>query len=225
LEAALSNANEARKVVFELFQDLDRFSLEDYQPLSDVDEGKARILEFVRTAVPDAGGTFEQVGTDRYRVGMPEDAAPRLCTLDRDLAQQDDSIELLGIDHPVVSCLALTLCELPPTSIGVSVRLGIDRPGVVTIWQVQVYEQGNESGTHIIPIAAGFDGKRAPSLEKSYGDAFRAAPAPSLLEPASRSDLLGNAIEPMLVREINHRGLASPDGGYSSKLLAWVEVV
>ena len=39
LEAAVSNANEARQVVFELFQDLDRFSLEDYQPLSDVTEG------------------------------------------------------------------------------------------------------------------------------------------------------------------------------------------
>jgi superfamily II DNA/RNA helicase len=32
LEAALSNASEARKVVFELFQDLDGFSLDDYKP-------------------------------------------------------------------------------------------------------------------------------------------------------------------------------------------------
>ena len=33
LEAAVSNADEARKVVYELFQDLDRFSLDDYAPL------------------------------------------------------------------------------------------------------------------------------------------------------------------------------------------------
>src|SRR5439155_25341475 len=32
VEAALANASEARKVVFELFQDLDSFSLEDYKP-------------------------------------------------------------------------------------------------------------------------------------------------------------------------------------------------
>ena len=36
LEAALSNASEARKVVFELFQDLDRFSLDDYKPFADI---------------------------------------------------------------------------------------------------------------------------------------------------------------------------------------------
>ena len=36
LEAALSNSREARQVVFDLFQDLDGFSLDDYKPFSDV---------------------------------------------------------------------------------------------------------------------------------------------------------------------------------------------
>ena len=35
VEAALSNADEARKVIFELFQDLEGFSLEDYRPFAD----------------------------------------------------------------------------------------------------------------------------------------------------------------------------------------------
>ncbi len=39
LEAAMSNATEARKVVFELFQDLDGFSLEDYKPFANVEAG------------------------------------------------------------------------------------------------------------------------------------------------------------------------------------------
>lgn len=38
LEAALHNAKQAREVVFELYQDLERFSLEDYRPLSNVAE-------------------------------------------------------------------------------------------------------------------------------------------------------------------------------------------
>ena len=42
LEAALTNASEARNVVFELFQDLDRFSLDDYQQFSDTTEGMGR---------------------------------------------------------------------------------------------------------------------------------------------------------------------------------------
>jgi len=137
----------------------------------------------------------------------------------------DDRIELLGIDHPAVSRLVQTLCNLPPTKIGASVRMGLDQLGVVTVWQVQVYGKGSESGTHIIAIAADTSGKRVPSLEKRYAEAFRAAPAPAHLEPAARERLLHDNIEPMLVREINHRGLSTPEGGYSSKLLAWLEVV
>ncbi len=225
LEAALSNANEARRVVFELFQDLDRFSLEDYRPLSDVDASKLRIVEFLRAAVPVAGGTFEQAGPDRYHLGMPGDAAPHLCTLDRDLAQEDERIELLGIDHPVVSRLVQTLCAIPPSRIGVSVRMGIDVPGVLTVWQVQVYGKANESGTHILPIAADVTGKRVPALEKRYSEAFRARPSSTGIPPETRAEMLHKTIEPMLVREITHRGLSTLEGGYSSKLLAWMEVV
>lgn len=225
LEAALSNADEARKVVFELFQDLERFSLEDYRPLSDVDASKTRIIDFLRSAVPMAGGTFAQMGPDRYQIGLPEEAAPHLCTFDRDLAQEDDRIELLGIDHPVVSRMVQALCSLPPTKIGASVQMGLDQAGVVTVWQVQVYGKGNESGTHIISIAVDISGKRVPSLEKRYPEIFRAAPVPAHLEPVARERLLHDIIEPTLEREINHRGLSNPDGGYSSKLLAWLEVV
>jgi hypothetical protein len=39
LETALANAREARAVVFDLFQDLEGFSLDDYRPFSDVSTG------------------------------------------------------------------------------------------------------------------------------------------------------------------------------------------
>src|SRR5205814_5047529 len=55
LEAALSNASEARKVVFELFQDLESFSLEDYKPFSDVGAGMDRIVRFLSVAIEDLG--------------------------------------------------------------------------------------------------------------------------------------------------------------------------
>jgi len=58
LEQALSNASEARNVVYELFQDLDSFSLDDYQPFSDTSEGMNEIVRFVRTAVEDGGQNF-----------------------------------------------------------------------------------------------------------------------------------------------------------------------
>ena len=225
LEAALSNADEARKVVYELFQDLDRFSLEDYRPLSDVDASKTRIANFLRSAIPVIGGSFEQVDAEHCLIGLPEDTTPHTCTLNRDLAQEDDRLELLGIDHPITERLIHALAEIPPESIGTSVCMGLGRPGAVTVWQVQVYGKGNESGTHIIAIAADTAGRRIPSLEKRHAEVFQATPAPSHLDPAERERLLHECIEPMLLREISHRGLSSPDGGYSSKLLAWVEVV
>ena len=53
LEAALSNAREAREVVFDLFQDLEGFSLEDYKPFSDVTTGMDRLIHFLSAAVAD----------------------------------------------------------------------------------------------------------------------------------------------------------------------------
>jgi len=102
--------------------------------------------------------------------------------------------------------------------------MGLDQPSVVTVWQVQVYGKANESGTHIIPIAVTTTGKRVPSLEKQYSEAFRASPASPHLDPTARDGLLHEHIEPMLQREITPRGISTPEGGYSSKLLAWREV-
>ncbi len=53
LEAALSNASEAREVVFELFQDLEGFSLDDYKPFSDVSSSLDRLVRFLSVAVVD----------------------------------------------------------------------------------------------------------------------------------------------------------------------------
>src|SRR5690606_27621715 len=58
LEQALSNASEARNVVYELFQDLDGFSLDDYQPFSDTSEGMDQIVRFVRSAAEEDGMSF-----------------------------------------------------------------------------------------------------------------------------------------------------------------------
>lgn len=224
LEAALSNANEARKVVFELFQDIDRFSLDDYRPLANVDSSKDRIVEFIRAAIPVAGGTFTAEGTNSFHISMPRESSPQLYTLDRDLAQSDERYELLGIDHPLLNHLIQHLCNIPPLQLGAAVHLDLATPGVLTVWLVQIFGKGSESSSHIIPIASDITGKRIPFYEKRYSEAFKASPSSSSINFAERMELLRNAIEPMLMREINHRGLISPDGGYSSKLIAWLEV-
>ena len=46
LEVALENARTARQVVFELFQDLDTFRLDDYKQFEDSGKGMERLLRF-----------------------------------------------------------------------------------------------------------------------------------------------------------------------------------
>ena len=48
LEVAISNANLARQVVFELFQELDRFNLGDYKKFDDQGRGMRRLVSFCR---------------------------------------------------------------------------------------------------------------------------------------------------------------------------------
>ena len=68
--AALSNANEARQVVFNLFQDLEGFSLDDYKPFSDLKPGLDRVLEFLRAALTAEGKRLE-AGDGRTRFRSP----------------------------------------------------------------------------------------------------------------------------------------------------------
>ena len=44
----MNNATEAKKAVSELFQELNRFSLDDYKPISDVESGLKKIETFVK---------------------------------------------------------------------------------------------------------------------------------------------------------------------------------
>lgn len=223
LEAAMSNASEARKVVFELFQDLDTFSLDDYKPLADIDASKARIFDFLNQALKVNGGFIKEIDEKRFVVALDEKSAPVPCTLDRDLAQNDEALGLMGIDHPVLTALTQTWRNAPANTIGAAAILGIESPAVLTVWLVQSFGKGTDSGTHVLPIAVDREGKRVPSLEKRYRECFGAPAGDPVLELNERGKILHEFLEPTLQRELGHRGIASPEKGYSTELLAWLE--
>jgi superfamily II DNA or RNA helicase len=224
LEAAVSNANEARKVVFELFQDLDRFSLDDYQPFANIDASKQRILGFLRSALEADRGSVEPVGADCFRVTSPEQAEPLVFTLDRDVAQRDERVQLMGLDHPIMVRLLKRWRSQQPELLGVATAATNGTPrGVLTVWSVEAFG-GPSSSTHVIPIAVDLSGQRIPSLEKRYSEAFAGTHLESRLDVVARKQLYRDFVEPALQRELGHRGLAGPSGGHSTELLAWVEV-
>lgn len=65
LEAAMSNSREARQVVFNLFQDLDGFSLDDYKPFSDVSSSLDRIVRFLSAALLERQQKLVRIGTNQ----------------------------------------------------------------------------------------------------------------------------------------------------------------
>jgi superfamily II DNA or RNA helicase len=224
LEAAMSNAREARKVVFELFQDLDGFSLDDYKPLADIEESKSRIVDFIRTAVAGDGGSFQQIDKHRFELSVDSNSSPIICTLDRDLAQEDDRLALIGIDHPITNRLSEYWKNALPDILGATATIGLGQPTVLSVWLVQSFGIGPDKGTYLVPIAMDQEGSRVPSLEKQYRECLRAPAGQGLFDLSDRSNLLHQHIEPTLQRELNYRGISSPERGYSTELLAWIEV-
>ncbi|MEQ9453411.1 MAG: helicase-related protein [Phycisphaeraceae bacterium] len=226
LEAAMSNANEARQVVFELFQDLDGFSLNDYEPLADIDASKARLRSFLLASLEHDGGRIAEIDADRFRIEGVPGYDGFVFTLNRDLAQLDEGLELLGVDHPMVNTQLKRWRDLGPEELGTVATMTGDEPEVVlSIWFVQSLGRAEETSSHIVPIAVDREGNRVPSIEKRCAEVFWASSASPSLDSTSRSALLADRLEPVLERELKHRGIAKISGGHTSELIAWIECV
>ncbi|NCC28801.1 MAG: hypothetical protein EOM22_11820, partial [Gammaproteobacteria bacterium] len=64
-----------------------------------------------------------------------------------------------------------------------------------------------------------------PELKRTREELEARTPAAHpVLKPSERIDLMHRHIEPTLQRELSYRGIASPEKGYASELVAWVEV-
>lgn len=224
LEAAMSNAREARKVVFELFQDLDRFSLDDYKPLADIDESKARISSFVQAAIEEEGGSLRWLDKNRFELITDTNSPPATYTLDRELAQENENLALMGIDHPITNRLSRRWQAADLSSLGAAVNLELGESAVLSLWLVQSFGTGPDAGSHLVPIAVNKEGKRIPSVEKQYRDCFKPPAGRPQFDQPARTALLHEHIEPTLQRELSYRGIASPERGHSTELVAWVEL-
>jgi hypothetical protein len=224
LEAALSNAAEARQVVFELFQDLDRFSLDDYQQFSDTSEGMGEIVGFLRAALGEDERSLADAegGLLVVQGGESGQKEVRLTTArEESLARSD--VELLGLDHPLVVEYMARFRALPAQDVGVRVRAGDHRTGVLSLWHVTTQGERGELRTTILPLAVDFQGQRIPSWERQIDGTFQRPPATGGERPGPH--LLAQILEPMLQRELLHRGFVGERRGYDARLIGWVEVV
>ena len=136
LEVAMTNANLARQVVFELFQELDRFNLGDYQKFDDAGRGMQRLVGFIARAARLKGERFDQDSATGWR--LARDGEPEMVfTTDRDAALQEETLQLVGLEHPVVQLFLRTHAATGPGKRALAGKLnGLTGSGVLTFWKV-----------------------------------------------------------------------------------------
>jgi hypothetical protein len=223
LEAALSNAREAREVVFDLFQDLEGFSLDDYKPFSDVTTAMDRLIHFLSAAVADRQQRVVKVDDTTYDLQTNDGRRLARFTIDREIATSRDDIDLLGLDHRLMQDELGRWRSLPPEEIGISVRDGAEAPLLLSFWLVESSTGNGERRVAVQIIGVKPDGTRVPAAERQADRYLQATPAAPAFTLDQRHQLFQAAVEPTLQRELKHKGGANGAGSYSATLIGYVE--
>jgi hypothetical protein len=224
LEAALSNSREARQVVFDLFQDLDGFSLDDYKPFSDVSSSLGRLVRFLSAAVADRQQRMVKVDDETYDLVSAGGASQIRFTMNRDTATSRDNLELMGLDHPFVQEELGRWRSLAPEELGITVKGDVDALVLLSLWLVETSTGNGERRVVVQAIAVKQDGTRVPAVERHCENYLQSQTIKSKLSAEQRIKLFSQVVEPTLQRELKHKGTANGDGSYSAELIGYVEI-
>ena len=226
LETAMSNAVEARRVVFELFQDLDGFRLDDYKAMGNPEEGMEALVRFVADAASAEGDTFTRRSDKLFTWINKDNQTEVLLTTERELSLQKENIQLLGLDHPLVSSYLRKFRELPPEELGLRVQSPDGTEGVFAAWAVEGRGDKGQIKRMIITLGVDGEGRRHVAWERQPEQLWRSQVSNKNGRQADKKlAALRNSLEPMLQRELEHRGLGKGSRGFEAKLIAWVETV
>ncbi len=223
LKVALEHAKEARSVVWELFQDLDGFNLDDYRPYSDVSAGLDRLARFLRVDLDNQHQALVRVDPTTLEVRSHDGKPVLRFTTDRDAARSRDDVDLLGLDHPMVQEALARHGDADPAGIGASVRGEGDGPAAVSWWLVEAQGTGGERTARVVTLAVDGQGVRRAPLERRADELFLREAACGAFSLQTRVSLVHEHIEPMLHRELQHRGVVPDGGGFRAELVGWLE--
>jgi SNF2 family DNA or RNA helicase len=188
VEAALANASVARKVVYDLFQDLEGFRLDDYRPFADTRESMERLVRFLAAAIADQGRKLRRLEAGTYEILNAEQERLLLFTTDRERAKESEGLDLLGLDHFVVQNARQRWAALQPEESGLAISDGLG-PAVLTWWLITAHGKEGAMTTWMRPIAVDLQGHRLPHIERR-GEAFlEAEPAQPFMKIEHRTSL------------------------------------
>lgn len=223
LEAALSNSQEARLVVFDLFQDLDGFSLDEYKPFSDVSSSLDRLVTFLSTAVADRQQKLVKVDDTTYDLMTPEGVRCARLSLSRDAASHQNELQLLGLDHPLVQEELKHWSSISSDELGISVQADVETEILLLIWETEIMISSGNRRTIVISIAMDESGKRHPSAEKIHHALFQKESCNPHFSAEQRNSIYRKFSESALQREIGYRGYTDIEG-YNPKIIGCVEL-
>jgi hypothetical protein len=225
LEVAISNANLARQVVFELFQELDRFNLGDYKKFDDQGRGMQRLVKFVARSARLLGWSFRKDGDARWAL-VRDGESNLLFTTKREAALQEESLQLIGLEHPIVNNLMrkYSAAETGTRALAGKVE-GLIGDGVLMFWKISTHGKDGQATHHIVKIGMNPDGDRAPWLER-LDDKLLGMQAPS--EAPGKWQALAaykkSRLHELLHRELGYSGLINDEMSYSATPLAIVGI-
>ena len=198
----------------ELFQDLDGFNLGDYKKCADDGRNMKRLMEFVAAEAEFSGYRYHPTGDDVIElIGLNGEILP--FTKDRDKAIASDSLQLFGIEHPVITQMMRDATDLPPEKRALVCKGADSGPhGVLIYWKIHVLTSQGKSSFHIIKIGISPAGEREPALERCsvfYPDQRHTTMDWSACQKNARD---------ILMREMEYEGVIPEGASYSLHPLA-----
>lgn len=162
-------------------------------------------------------------GPGEFRLDTADGKIGSIFTTDRERAQTQTSMELLGLDHAKVAAWQRQFAGLPPHELGIRVRSRDGRKGCLGVWRVEAEGERRQRKTRLVAIAVAESGERIPAWERKPDEIFHATPL------AGAGEGLGvafyrNTVEPIFHRELSQRGIVTGGVSYEAELVTWVEV-
>ena len=207
----------------DLFQDLDDFRLDAYTPFSDLESSLARLVCFLTAAMEESGHRVRAIEKSVYEIEFADGRKLKFTT-DREIGKDRQDLELIGLDHTLVQELLDRYKRVPVEAIGVAVQSDHAPDGVVSLWFVESHGKAGERKGTVQAVAVDPTGQRLPLLERAVENVFHYASAEPTLSLDARLAVLRRDLEPMLYRDLQHRGVVAEEMGFSSELVGWIEV-
>ena len=219
LEVAVTNAKQAREVVFELFQDLDRFDVSEYKGLAEASGDLApRLFKAYQAGVELHSGRCRQQSEKVFLVDYPpKNITSLLATTDRELATSDAKYGLIGFDNPVMSDIIAKLGQRPWSERSAAVR-SPDEPFLMVALVLSLFGERNTVTKKFTKLALSKEGRRLP--DKEHLDQLE------VLAPVDIAKIELNVWRPvadripeLLEKDLKYRGLLGGGAAYQVEFI------